>query len=293
MHKFEQYLINRGLSIQVAARYGCLAEQYLKWVQAEGLTARKVKRPKFLEWLKQCAENGNGERTLRTKETAMKHYYFFLGGKTNPAIGFLKRKKRVTLPPKPLSREELMSIYQSVTPKSPVEHRNRAMLGLVLFQALLRSELTELRISDIDFESCTVFVQGQRRTNSRKLSLEPFQVMHLYEYLNKYRRNFLAAKKHQDSDRFFLSQGSGRGLDNSLARLLADLKRRFPQVENLLHLRGSMISNWEKEEGIMEAMVKAGHRYVSSTQRFQGTKYEELQDQLKSLHPLEWMNLIP
>jgi hypothetical protein len=37
----------------------------------------------------------------------------------------------------------------------------------------------------------------------------------------------------------------------------------------------------------MEAMVKAGHRYVSSTQRYQTNKYEELQDQLKAKHPLE------
>jgi len=73
--------------------------------------------------------------------------------------------------------------------------------------------------------------------------------------------------------------------------MVIQLREQFPQVKNLHHIRGSVITHWQKQEGVMEAMVKAGHRYVSSTQRYQTNKYEELQDQLKTMHPLEGMAL--
>lgn len=62
-------------------------------------------------------------------------------------------------------------------------------------------------------------------------------------------------------------------------------------IIDLKHIRCSVISNWEKDEGIIEAMTKAGHRYISSTARYQTNKNEELQDLLKTLHPLEGMKI--
>ncbi|MCC7302603.1 MAG: site-specific integrase [Bacteroidia bacterium] len=182
-----------------------------------------------------------------------------------------------------------MKIYQSIKPRTPVEHRNRCMLGFVVFQGFMRSELTELRESDIDYERSEVFIQGQSRTNSRRLKLEFIQMQHLYDYQHKYRADFLGRGMSTNTDRFFLSRGKGEDLNNSVTRLLRKLRWEFPQVQDLRHLRGSVITKWQDEEGLMEAMVKAGHRYVSSTERYRTTRYEELQDQLKSLHPLEKM----
>jgi integrase/recombinase XerD len=290
MEKFEHYLIRNGIQWDVAAVYARNVSHYLVWVKENNLRVKSVKRMQFSKWLQSCREQGNKERTLRSKELAVKKYYYFLGCKNNPALSWMKRKKEHTLPEKPLSREELLKLYQSMKPSTPVMHRDRSMLGMVLFQGLLRSELTELRIQDLDFDNCTVFIQGQRRTNSRKLSMKSFQVMHLYDYMNKYRQDFIGRGRDQRTDRVFLSRGSGDGLHNTLARLLVSLRRTFPQLKDLKHIRGSVITHWQDEDGLMEAMVKAGHRYVSSTERYRTTRYEELQDQLKSLHPLENMD---
>lgn len=62
-------------------------------------------------------------------------------------------------------------------------------------------------------------------------------------------------------------------------------------IIDLKHIRCSVISNWEKDEGIIEAMTKAGHRYISSTARYQTNKNEALQDLLKTMHPLEGMKI--
>ena len=98
-------------------------------------------------------------------------------------------------------------VYKSLDPKSPVEYRNRCMLGFVLFQGLKRSELAEMRMSDLNLETCVVHIQGQLRTNSRKLKLEPIQLFHLQDYLIKFRKDFLFNKQGSETDKFFLSKG--------------------------------------------------------------------------------------
>jgi site-specific recombinase XerD len=291
MNKFETYLINTGLHFQIAGTYGRIADKYLQWLKANNLKATKVKRSDVTDWLQLNREQGNKETTILKKENVIKHYYYFLGTKNNPAQNWIKRKKEHTLPPTAIEKNSLITIYEKLQPKSPTDYRNRCMLGFVLFQGCRRSEIQELRMSDIDFENGNVFIQGQRRSNSRTLKLEAFQLFHLYDYVHKYRNAFLAYKKEKTTDRLFLSCGEGNALHNSIAKLVYKLKRDFPYIEDLRHIRGSVITNWQKQEGIIEAMQKAGHRYVSSTERYQTNKYEELQELLKSIHPLESMKI--
>lgn len=291
MNKFETYLIDNGIHFQVAGKYGLIADKYIEWLKANGLKARDIKRSKFLEWIEECRATGNKERTILIKENVVKHYYHFLGLKNNPALTFLKKRRAYTLPPPALEKSELLKIYENLKPKSPTEYRNRCMLGMVLFQGVKRSELSELRLQDVNFESGFMFVQGQLTTNSRKLKLEPTQVLHLYDYLNKFRKDFLSFKENDNTDKFFLAKGKGSYLNNALTRVLAELRKSYPHIKDLLHIRGSVITNWQKEEGIMEAMYYAGHRYISSTARYETTEYEELSEQLKTIHPLEQLNL--
>ena len=115
--------------------------------------------------------------------------------------------------------------------------------------------------------------------------------------IKKFRRNkhnwkkILINKENKETDRFFLSMGAGERLTNVTAKILKEVRLNHPQVIDLKHIRGSVITHWEKQEGIIEAMVKAGHRYVTSTARYQTHKYDELQERLKNLHPLERMVL--
>jgi integrase/recombinase XerD len=289
MTKFEKYLSNIGIHFHTVAQYSNIVQKYHNWLTENNLTPARIKQSRFTDYLQYCRDQGNNENTISVKQGAIKHYYNFLGTKHNPAKNWIRRKKEYKLPPKALETEELVKIYESLNPKSPAEYRNRCMLGFVLFQGLLRSELKELRLSDIDFKG-QVFVQGQLRTNSRTLKLEPLQLMHLYDYVNKFRKEFLVFKK-VEPDNLFLSKGIGSGLGNAIALLLKKLRKDFPQIQDLKHIRGSVISQWDKQDGIMDAMTKAGHRYITSTTRFQTTKYDELKEELKTLHPLENLEL--
>jgi integrase/recombinase XerD len=284
MKKFKAYLKNRGISLLTANEYARVVTKYLNWLRLHDHSVMKVKRSLFTNYLEQCRQQGNKEVTARAKETAIRHYYTCIGAKNNPAVNWIDPKKKSTLPPSTVSKDELVGMYEGIKPKSTADHRNRCMLGLVLFQGLLRSELQELRVSDIDLEKGSVFIQGQHRTNSRRLKLDPMQLMHLYAYLNKYRVEYLRFQS-ADTDYFFLSKGTG--IKNSIERMIIQFRKTYPQVEDLRHIRSSVISHWDKVDGIIEAMTRAGHRYVTSTQRYQTGKYDELQDLLRLKHPLE------
>ena len=182
-------------------------------------------------------------------------------------------------------------MYQNLTPKMPVGHRDRCLLGFMVFQGLKAGELWELRLSDIDFESAQVFVQEQRISNSRYIKLEPAQMMHLYDYVNKYRKAFLHHRENKDIDRLFLSLCTSENLLGTLQRLSKQIKRKYPQMIDFKHLRASVITHWQEDEGIIEAMYKAGHRYVTSTERYKTSKFDGLQKLLVNMHPLELMNI--
>ena len=273
-----------------ARKYVRMVYDFMDWLEEQGLTPKKVKkRSQFTAYLKYCYDKGNGKRTVAAKETAIKRYYEFLGTKFNPAHRWKKQKKEHTLPTKPLERKELQEIYDSIQPSSPAQYRDRSILGLIVFQGLMRQDVEELRLSDIDIEEGTVYVIGKRRTNSRKLKLEYKQGMQLYDYIQKYRNDFLAYKN-EDTDKLFLSQGSGNRLSNAFSILLRQLRLEFPQIEDFTHLRTSVISHWEKEDGIIEAKVKARHRYVTSTARYQTDCYDELKEELITMHPFGKLN---
>ena len=55
----------------------------------------------------------------------------------------------------------------------------------------------------------------------------------------------------------------------------------------MYHIRTSVISHWLTEHGLLEAMIMAGHQHIKTTKRYETKKYDELQEQLKSIHPME------
>jgi integrase/recombinase XerD len=49
----------------------------------------------------------------------------------------------------------------------------------------------------------------------------------------------------------------------------------------------SVITNWLKKHSLRETQYLAGHKYVSSTARYQTTNLDDLQQALKDHHPLQ------
>lgn len=287
MEQFEAYLISKGLYPKTTKRYSQVVVRYIQWLKENNLDIAKVKRSQFTDWIQTYRAKGFVQHTLSIKENAVRQYYYFLGAPHNPAESWIVRKDEVKLPPVPIEKNDLLKMYEELKPKSIVDYRNRCMLEFILFQGLKRIEIVELRMNDINFEKGTVFIQSQRRSNARWLRLEPMQLLHLHEYIKKHRKKLL---KKRNTDRLFITGGKGLGMDGVFTKIQKHVTQRYPQVINLFHLRISLITHWRKEYGLMETMIMAGHKHVNATKRYETKQYDELHQQLKSIHPLEQLD---
>ncbi|MDF1573072.1 MAG: hypothetical protein P1P82_15795 [Bacteroidales bacterium] len=55
-------------------------------------------------------------------------------------------------------------------------------------------------------------------------------------------------------------------------------------------IRSSVITHWLKHYNLRQVQYMAGHKYVSSTERYQQNNLDKLQGQLEKYHPLEQNN---
>jgi integrase/recombinase XerD len=115
------------------------------------------------------------------------------------------------------------------------------------------------------------------------LTLEPYQVYELMDYVQTVRKAF--TEVHGSSDRLFLQWGKGDNFYNITAQLLTHLRRINPSVRNLDQIRASVINHWVKVYDLRKAQYLAGHRYVSSTEAYKQQLIDQLQEDVKKFHP--------
>ena len=84
----------------------------------------------------------------------------------------------------------------------------------------------------------------------------------------------------------FISLNGSEHLKQSIKHLMEDLRKIDEQVKDALQLRKSVIVNWLKEKDIRYVQYMAGHRSISSTERYRAANLEELEAALKAHHPL-------
>ncbi|MGB1217827.1 MAG: integrase, partial [Saprospiraceae bacterium] len=99
-------------------------------------------------------------------------------------------------------------------------------------------------------------------------------------------RELILAESEKESDKLFISTGKSEGLNNALGNLTKHLKRINPKVKNPTQIRMSVISNWLEKYDMRTVQYMAGHRYVSSTERYGRDNLKGLQEQIEKIHPL-------
>ena len=124
-----------------------------------------------------------------------------------------------------------------------------------------------------------IYVPGTRRTNKRILDLKPFQILPLHEYLLTERQIYL---NDIEGNRLFPAARLKRGMP----RIKDMINRYQPRLKSLYQIRSSVITNWLNHYNLREVQYMAGHRYVSSTERYRTDNLEDLQKELEKYHPL-------
>ncbi|NJO90471.1 MAG: site-specific integrase [Chloroflexia bacterium] len=149
-----------------------------------------------------------------------------------------------------------------------------------MYQGLQEQELAKLEINHLQLDKGKIYVPSIKRTNKRTLELKPFQILPLHEYLLTERKslqdeiegNYLFHKKR---------------LICGMSRIKKMINRYEPRLNNMAQIRASVITNWLQYYNLREVQYMAGHRFVSSTERYRTDNLEDLQKELEKYHPLK------
>ena len=90
-------------------------------------------------------------------------------------------------------------------------------------------------------------------------------------------REEIKERRNIESERLLIPNNNR--LSNTITNIIKKLKKTNHKTENIHQIRASVITNWLKQYNLRQVQVLAGHRYISSTERY-------LQDDLESLHEI-------
>jgi integrase/recombinase XerD len=76
-------------------------------------------------------------------------------------------------------------------------------------------------------------------------------------------------------------------IKNSIMHLIRALQQVNPNVKSAAQIRQSVITEWLKIKDLRTVQHMAGHRNVSTTERYQSNNLEDLEEALNLHHPLE------
>ncbi|WP_158800615.1 tyrosine-type recombinase/integrase, partial [Pedobacter sp. L105] len=121
----------------------------------------------------------------------------------------------------------------------------------------------------------------------RTLSLKPGQILLFHDYLNETRKLLL---KDAESDQLLIGLRGGAWLNIDIIEYVTrQYKGLFhPRKVNCKSIRGSVITNLLKAGNELRAVqVFAGHKKISSTEKYQQSQVEILHNMIQSQHPMK------
>jgi len=277
---------------------------FLEWIEEASLAAEQVTHADVLDFAEKLKQDGQSIRLINRVMLAIRYYYTWLQheGRTgyNPAAGIILKGTIRYIPHDLLTRPELEALYENYPINNERTHRNKVMIGLLVFQGLTRDELQTLRAEHLKLREGKINVPQTGKLNGRVLSLEPHQILELQEYILVIRPKILADrmaersgrkpdkyKATEDIHRLFISINSLDDMKNSILHLNYALRKLNPKYKHGMQIRQSVITEWLKEKNLRTVQYMAGHRYISSTERYQTNNLEDLKDALNKHHPLK------
>lgn len=298
--QFKEYLKAKGYRPATVKAYSNDLQEFLEWTIAEKLSLQAVQYKHLLELIGYIRRKGRSKRNANKLLRAVDLYYRHLiqEGKAseNPANDLRVKGATRRIPHDLLSAEDLQRLYNAYPDGTARLQRNKTILSLLINQAITAEELEKLEAQHIKLREGKIYIPEVSRSNSRTLNLEAHQIIELQEYMEKSRPELLLklknVKRWKVPDKidqlFFGSEGNLR-LHGTLGRIMIRLHNIFPQYRKLTasKIRESVIAHWLKTKDVRIAQYMAGHRYASSTERYQETNLEDLKELLAKHHPLE------
>ena len=282
--EIENYLQNE-LSKQTIKSYLYEIEKFKKHYKSP----EKLNYQELMNYVELLRKNYNPQSIRRTIYAIKKFYDYLLEiGKVKYNIA--KNIKIRDGKENPLQLQELLTeqeLHKLLEPRKErykiLEKRNQIIISLLVNQALLVSDIENLRIEDLDLKNAKIKVKSTGITNERILDLKAEQILLFYEYL-KEDRELLEKQK---TSFFLLNKLGSKITADDINYLVSTYQKGFTKKITSVKIRQSVIKlKLDQGENLRKVQYFAGHKHADTTEKYRETGIEALQTAINQFHPL-------
>lgn len=292
---FTEYLSKNRYSKSTIRVHLLRIRRLQSWLKDQGIEESGMTYTQMLQYTKYLqTEKGYERQSVNNELRAIKLYHDHLIeeniAKENPATDMTIRGTRTKAIGELLDCEELEDLYYSY----PTEHhdtffkasklRDKVVIGLMVFQGVTVMELHHMQEEHLQLKKGKVDVPSTRRGNARTLKLQPCQMMELVQYVEEARPYLSEKDRGNNPEKLFF--GSIDQMHSITSRILKAMKENNQKIKGCSSLRTSIIINWLKIHGLRKVQIMAGHRYISSTEKYLQDDIENLHDIVENFHPI-------
>lgn len=309
---FYSYLQSKNLAPSSITHYIRELGLFLAWINKEEL---QITKPDVLKYLEHLKSKRNLENISRARIlNSLNHYFTFLLHNqliaSNPCAFIKIRGTKKTTLLRIYSTDELQMLSDNFytvfvrsfdnahIPKNQrlksdlSRQRNNAILNILINQGTTTKEIDTLELSDLDLTKATLKIRGGRKSNTRILQLEATQIGILLDYLQNIRPQLLEYHTEKESQRLFLTlpdYSKQKSDTTTIMQVFKPLTKQLKEIDaNFLsfqQLRASVITNWLNLYGLRKTQQMAGHRHISTTEKYKQNDFSKLTDDINKLHP--------
>ena len=273
---FINYLQQKKCSPATIKTYHRYLDYFMQWLTKENLEGSLLTYNELLDYIRYLQYKGKSKNAIHNQVGVVRHYCNYLISENkrsdNPAAGVFIKGRIRKLPSGLLSMEDLELLYQQYSLQLHVEEYKKIMLGLLIYQGVTVGELLRIRAKDIKLSEGRIFIKSTARSNERLLPLHVNQLLSLKQYLDKNKFDEL----------LFTDPGIGKRIQYMFGQLHVLNKK----VINAKQIRGSVITEWLRKNNLRQVQYMAGHKYVSSTERYQLNNIDDLKNEVQQHHPM-------
>ncbi|MGC6284030.1 MAG: tyrosine-type recombinase/integrase [Polaribacter sp.] len=249
----------------------------------EVTSLNEVGYPIIRSWILSLTKKGMSNLSINRKVSSLKSFYKFLQKigeiETNPLVGHkaLKVQKKIQVP---FSKKEILEVMDSIQGDDFESVRNRLLIEILYATGIRRTELINIKVSDIDFSDNVIRILG-KRNKERFVPILSTMLTSIHNYL-------LMRNELSENDYLFVTSKGNKIYESLVYRIinsyfsLASTKlKRSPHI-----LRHSFATHLLNEGANLNSVKELlGHSSLASTQVYTKNSLESLKQMYNQAHP--------